>query len=82
MILYTYLCKNPKCQNEEEHLVNYDERDTVIIECAKCGMPLDRAGVESFKAGKPAFQPGVVLNNGAHIKGHFGKEAKLNKRKK
>ena len=82
MPLYTYQCS--KCPNEEEHIVKFEDRDRAGLSCGRCGAPMDRAGVEPFKTGKPRHQMGAVLGNGAHVKGHFGKEAKLDplKRKK
>lgn len=80
MPLYTYQC--PKCRTIDEHLVTYTERDTSGFVCSKCGGPVERSGVEHFALGKEPYQPGAVLSNGAKVKGHFGKEAPLKKRRK
>jgi len=78
MPLYTYQCQT--CRNEDEHVVSYEERDTPFV-CSKCGSPTERAGVEQFALGKEPYQPGAVLSSGAKVKGHFGKEAPLRKKR-
>ena len=78
MPLYTYHC--PPCATETELGVKYEERDEQRCEC--CKTPLRRAGVESFAIGKPRHQMQAVLADGRHVKGHFGKTARLDKTKR
>lgn len=86
MPIYTYTCD--KCLNVSEQIVKASERDALMT-CEglalaqstqgrqdRCGGLLRREGVELFTHGKPSFQPGVVLGNGAKVKGHFGKDAR------
>lgn len=82
MPMYTYVCRN--CGENYEHVVPYDKRDAVRFKCEACGKRLKRAGVEAFKLGSPRYQCGAIMNNGAVIPGHFGKEAPMDplKRKK
>lgn len=85
MPLYTYRCR--QCGMIEEHLASFADRDKPFQhegpngwdpphgkEC--CGGTMERQdGLELPTVGKPAFQTQAVLGSGAHLKGHFGKEA-------
>lgn len=75
MPIYTYRCR--RCGVTEEHVTSYADRDTLLShEGGDCDGLLERdGGLELPTFGKPAFQTQAVLGNGAHLKGHFGKEA-------
>lgn len=73
MPLYTYDC--PRCGCEADRVVKYEERDNGLFECEGCSSTLRRRKVSGFTMGKPAYQMQAVLSSGAHIKGHFGKDA-------
>ena len=75
MPIYSFQCE---CGVTEEHLLKYDERDSEFT-CPSCGEPMQRSPVEKFRLGKEAYQCKAILNNGDHIAGHFGKEAKWKK---
>ena len=77
MPLYTYHCE--KCGYEEEEIVPYEERDTVLVMCHKCSKAMKR-GIDGAKLGSPAYQMQAVMNDGSHVKGHFNKDAKRDKK--
>lgn len=78
MPIYTYKCK--KCGVETERVISYDKRD-YALNCQFCDGVLSRLGqLERPTIGKPGYQMQAVLSNGAHVKGHFGKEAKRKRR--
>ncbi len=76
MPLYTYACE---CGHEYEEIVKYEERDTVLISCEKCRKRMKRA-VDGAKLGKPPYQMAAVMGDGRVVPGHFGKEAKRNRK--
>lgn len=58
-----------------EQLVKFAERDNPQTHDG-CGGSLERdTGLELPIVGKPAFQTQAVIGNGAHVKGHFGKDS-------
>lgn len=77
MPIYTFDCDN--CTRTVDVLVSYEDRDG-DHNCSVCGGALIRRGVSGFQTGKPRFQTQAVLGNGAHIKGHFGKDARRRRR--
>jgi len=78
MPLYQYQCR--RCRETLEQLSVYRDRDKPIVH-EGCGGSLERLrGLELPTVGKSAFQTQVVLGNGDHLKGHFGKEAVRKKR--
>jgi predicted nucleic acid-binding Zn ribbon protein len=76
MPLYTYKCE---CGYEEEEIVSYEERDTIYISCEKCGKKLCR-GIDAPKIGSEPYKMKAVMRDGSHVKGHFGKTAKRDKK--
>jgi putative FmdB family regulatory protein len=72
MPIYTFVCE---CGHEEEHILKADERDSEF-KCPNCDGVLRWQGIERFTKGKPSFQSQAILGSGAHVKGHFGKEAR------
>lgn len=72
MPLYTYVCE---CGNEEEHLVLMDSRDSIELDCSRCGKRLKRIvdGAPALHGEK--YQMKAVMSDGSHVAGHFGKEA-------
>lgn len=84
MPIYTYKCK--RCGADTESLVPYQGRDAprfckwIKEDDGICGGLLQRDGLDLPTIGKPAHQMGAVLENGAHVKGHFGKDAKRKRR--
>jgi hypothetical protein len=80
MPIYTYKCQ--KCGAREEHVVSYDLRDSQF-HCSTTGcrgyFARDK-GLERPTIGKPGYQMQAVLSDGSHVKGHFGKDAKRNRR--
>lgn len=77
MPMYEYQCV--QCGAIEEHYVqNSGQRDDAL-ECAKCGGEMERI-VSPFALGQSEYQMQAVLGSGAHLKGHFGKEAKRDRR--
>ena len=78
MPLYGFVCF--ECDTERECMSTIDERNEVRIIC-KCGTRMKRK-VEAPALGKSRYQMQAVMTDGTHIKGHFGKEAPLLKKKK
>lgn len=76
MPMYSYECS--KCAVERELIVSYEERNHPH-KCSACGTPMERL-LDAPKLGKPAYQMKAVMGNGEHVKGHFGKTAKRNKK--
>jgi hypothetical protein len=79
MPIYTYKCN--RCDRISEDLVMYSARDAPRF-CKQlqddegiCGGLLVR-GLDCPTIGKPEHQTAAILDSGAKIKGHFGKEAK------
>ena len=84
MPMYTFDCAD--CSEELEVVTPYDDRDQARMhhetdEDSDCGGALTRRGVEPFKLGAEPYQMKAILNDGTHVKGHFGKTAKPKKRK-
>lgn len=77
MPVYDFECK--KCGWVGELMnVRYEKRDTQP--CPKCWETLG-GPIPAFRSvGKSAYQMGAVLENGAHLKGHFGKDAKRSRK--
>jgi putative FmdB family regulatory protein len=74
MPIYTYVCA--KCSAEVEVMANLKDRDAAIVH-EGCGGDLKRlVQIERTVMGRPGYQMQAVLANGSHVKGHFGKEAK------
>lgn len=89
MPMYTYWCR--QCGMEVEQIVKYEDRDDQSFQhegpdgCGKerCGGKLERdEGLERTNIGEAAYQMKAILNTGAKVKGHFGKSAPLNRKKK
>jgi hypothetical protein len=89
--IYSYRCR--QCGLIEEHVVKYADRDKFMQHegpngdegpgyKSVCGGTLERQGVELFRAAKENYQCQAILANGAHIPGHFGKEAKRKRKPK
>jgi len=71
MPIFTFNCK---CGNVLEEICKYEDRpDKKKCDCGKWAI---RQGIELCTLGKEGYQPQAILENGDHIKGHFGKEAK------
>jgi len=75
MPMYQYRC--PKCSLCVEHNIPIAERDTRKIVCGYCCSQLERDKVYAVATAGPRFEMQAVLGNGDHVKGHFGKEARL-----
>ena len=75
MPIYQYECT--KCGREFERVKAIRHRDE--LELCACGGNAKRVPAQAV-IGKPGSQMQAVLKNGAHLKGHFGKEAKRNGR--
>lgn len=73
MPMYTYECSC--CGRDVELIVNYEERD-VDRQCDMCGGYLERVGIEKINLGSESYQMKAVLGSGAHVSGHFGKQAR------
>lgn len=78
MPLYDYEC--PQCGQQEEHACQMVERDRVEFACSRCGKRLRRMVSAPALHGE-AYQMGVTLTDGTRLKGHFGKEARLLKKR-
>ena len=77
MPLFEYICD--KCGNREEHLVKAKEKDDEL-RCESCDEgAMMRRLLAKIQIGKPVYQVQAVLGSGAHVKGHFGKDAKRDK---
>ena len=76
--LYSYKCQ--KCGKTVERVVKYEHRDNPWTHDDECGGKLSRGGLELCHFGKETYQCKAILGNGAHIPGHFGKEAKRRRR--
>jgi len=79
MPIFTYECK--KCGMAVERIVNRSDRDTPSPH-DDCGGMLAWAGLDCPTVGKPGYQMKAILGNGAHIDGHFGKEAARRRKKR
>ena len=78
MPIYTYQCSS--CGTQTDHLTSYLARDAEWFGCEKCGLRTERVKVQGWTMGKPAYQMQAVLGSGAHVKGHFGKDAARSKK--
>lgn len=76
--MFTYACTT--CGNVSEQIVKYDDRDKQICDIPDCNGQLARGGPEKVTLGKPAYQMKAVMRNGEHVRGHFGKSAKIGRR--
>jgi len=92
MPLYSYRCR--QCGELLEQVVSYRDRDKFIQHDGPngdagpgyksvCGGELIRKeGLEMPTIARETYQCKAILGNGAHIPGHFGKEAKRKPRRK
>jgi len=65
-----------------EQVVKYDDRDK-FMQHEECGGELKRnEGLELPTIARETYQCKAILGNGAHIPGHFGKEAKRKPRRR
>ena len=78
MPLYDYQCE--QCGTCVEAHVPYENRNADRV-CVKCHGVMRKVWMKPPASGKPAFQMGAVTSQGQVIPGHFGKEAKLKRRK-
>lgn len=77
MSMYEYQC--PNCNHVYEDIRDYIDRDNQFI-CPNCIMLCYRKMSVSNLNLKP-FHMGAVLDNGQVVPGHFGKDAKREKKK-
>ena len=74
MPVYDFEC--PACGLMHESLVSIAMRDKAIVLCPECGKKMDRKIVAGPKLHKPGYQMQAVLSDGTEVPGHFGKDAK------
>ena len=80
MPLYTFHC--PDCECSDEFLLKHAELEGRVETCVNCGGEMVWQGMEKPTLHGPAYQMQTFDSQGRHTKGHFGKEAKRNRRKK
>ena len=77
MPLYEYRCK--KCQTSVEQIRKYEDLMKKQRHTG-CGGALEY--VPGFQVRGEQRQMGAILSNGARVPGHFGKDARRNRKKR
>ncbi len=77
MPLFPYACK---CGHEEERAVEVARRDRIRPKCPNCGRRLKRQMTAASLHGD-VFQMQAVMADGSRVKGRFGREDNLLRRK-
>ena len=73
--IYTFNCE---CGNVLEEICKYE--DIPAKKKCACGKFAKKQGIELVTIAKEGYQMKAIMDNGEHIAGHFGKEAKRSKK--
>ena len=81
MPMYSYTCS--KCGEQSEEVVPYADRDAGNLRCQDpCKGKLQRQGVERINLGRPGHQTAIVTGSGETVKGNFGGDYRMKRRKR